>query len=137
MTPYQHTVQYYETDQMQISHHSNYVRWMEEARVAFLAELGFPYEKLEASGLIFPVVSVKCDYKTPTTFADVISITVKVKQFSGVRLVLSYQMTLLDQTVVCLAESSHCFTTKAGKIVNLKKANQDFYQALVANLEAN
>ena len=55
MTPYQHTVQYYETDQMQISHHSNYIRWMEEARVAFLACIGFPYEKIEASGLISPV----------------------------------------------------------------------------------
>lgn len=121
MTPYQHTVRYYETDQIQISHHSNYIRWMEEARVAFLACIGFPYEKIEASGLISPVVSVKCDYKAPTTFADVISITVTVKQFSG----------------VCLTESSHCFTTKAGNIINLKKTNPDFYQALVANLKAD
>ena len=137
MTAYQDTVQYYETDQMQISHHSNYIRWMEEARVAFLACIGFPYEKIEASGLISPVVSDKCDYKAPTTFADVISITVTVKQFSGVRLALGYRMTLPDHTVVCLAESSHCFTTKAGNIVNLKKTNPDFYQALVANLKAD
>ena len=46
-------------------------------------------------------------------------------------------MTLPDQTVVCLAESSYCFTTKAGNIVNLKKTNPDFYQALVANLKAD
>ena len=32
---YIHTVQYYETDKMGITHHSNYIRWMEEARVDF------------------------------------------------------------------------------------------------------
>ena len=47
MEPYLHHVQYYETDRMGITHHSNYIRWMEEARVAFLEELGWGYEKLE------------------------------------------------------------------------------------------
>ena len=31
-TVYMHEVQYYETDAMQIVHHSNYIRWFEEAR---------------------------------------------------------------------------------------------------------
>lgn len=39
MNAYQHTVQYYETDRMGITHHSNYIRWMEEARVDFLQQL--------------------------------------------------------------------------------------------------
>ena len=30
LIPYCHTVQYYETDQMAIVHHSNYIRWFEE-----------------------------------------------------------------------------------------------------------
>ena len=36
MKPYIHKVQYYETDKMGITHHSNYIRWMEEARVDFM-----------------------------------------------------------------------------------------------------
>ena len=39
---YIHQAQYYETDQMGIIHHSNYIRWMEEARIAYMDELGFP-----------------------------------------------------------------------------------------------
>lgn len=35
MEPYLHKVQYYETDKMGIAHHSNYIRWMEEARWIF------------------------------------------------------------------------------------------------------
>lgn len=42
-----HEVQYYETDRMGITHHSNYVRWMEEARTFFLREIGWAYEKLK------------------------------------------------------------------------------------------
>lgn len=50
-----HEVQYYETDRMGITHHSNYVRWMEEARTFFLREIGWPYEKIEEEGIISPV----------------------------------------------------------------------------------
>ena len=31
--PYEHHAKYYETDQMGIIHHSNYIKWMEEARM--------------------------------------------------------------------------------------------------------
>ena len=41
MFTYTHVVQYYETDRMGITHHSNYIRWMEEARVAMLEDMGY------------------------------------------------------------------------------------------------
>ena len=37
---YEPYTQYYETDQMGCVHHSNYIRWMEEARVDFLPKWG-------------------------------------------------------------------------------------------------
>ena len=74
-----HEVQYYETDRMGITHHSNYVRWMEEARTFFLREIGWPYEKIEEEGIISPVTSISCDYKATSTFADEISIEIIVK----------------------------------------------------------
>ena len=42
--PYKHLVQYYETDQMGIVHHSNYIKWFEEARSFLLEENGFGYK---------------------------------------------------------------------------------------------
>ena len=47
MKPYRHLVQYYETDMMGVARHANYIRWMEEARVDFLSQLGFPYAAME------------------------------------------------------------------------------------------
>ena len=52
MYSYLHKVQYYETDQMKVVHHSNYIRWMEEARIAFLDSIGVCYAQLEERGII-------------------------------------------------------------------------------------
>ncbi|NLB15722.1 MAG: acyl-CoA thioesterase, partial [Clostridiales bacterium] len=59
---YCHKVQYYETDQMGIVHHSNYIRWMEEARCAWRYEKGFGLETFEKVGVVSPVVSLSCRY---------------------------------------------------------------------------
>ena len=48
---YRRKAQYHETDQMGVIHHANYVKWMEEARVAYLDALGFGYVDIERAGL--------------------------------------------------------------------------------------
>ena len=71
MEKYIHKVQYYETDKMQITHHSNYIRIMEEARMDFLSQIGWGYENLEREGIVSPVVDLSCEYKKTTTFSDI------------------------------------------------------------------
>ncbi|MBP1554347.1 MAG: acyl-CoA thioesterase, partial [Oscillospiraceae bacterium] len=78
MELYTHKVHYYETDKMGITHHSNYIRWMEEARIDFLGKIGCGYDKIEAMGIISPVTAVDCRYKSTTTFGDVVTIDVWV-----------------------------------------------------------
>ena len=68
--PYKRRAYYYETDKMSIVHHSNYIRWLEEARVHMLSEVGYPFEKMEAMGLLMPVLSVECKYRFPIRFDD-------------------------------------------------------------------
>ena len=58
MKPYKRTVQYYETDMMGITHHANYIHWMEEARVDFMEQMGFPYSRMEAEGVVSPVLEL-------------------------------------------------------------------------------
>lgn len=131
MKPYLHKVQYYETDRMGITHHSNYVRWLEEARVAFLEDIGWSYATLEQNGVISPVVSVECKYLKSTTFDDIISISVTVKEFKGVKLILDYQLiNTKTNEIVCQAQSAHCFTTKDGKLLRLTNSHPQFAQCL-------
>lgn len=129
MTPYRHTVQYYETDKMGITHHSNYIRFMEEARVAFLSGIGFGYDKMESEGMASPVVSIQCDYKRPTTFADVIDIFISVKEVTRAKLTLTYEMKRGEETV-CLAQSSHCFLSKEGRPISIPKCYPEFYKKM-------
>ena len=116
---------------MGITHHSNYIRWMEEARVAFLEELGWGYEKLEDMGIVSPVTQAACEFKKPTTFSDVVEITVEVREYRGVRLLLSYRM-VNERTKELVAEgtSGHCFLNREGQVMILKKEHPEFDKIL-------
>ena len=127
---YTHTVQYYETDRMQVTHHSNYIRWMEEARVDFLHDIGWDYEKLEEKDVFSPVIRVDFSYKNSTTFADVVEVYTWVKEFKGVKLVIGYEMKKQDGTLVCEAVSEHCFLNSEGKPVRVNREMPEFYEAL-------
>lgn len=131
MIPYTHKIHYYETDKMGVTHHSNYIRWMEEARIDFFEKIGFPYDKFEEEGIISPVVAVDCKYKATTTFPEEIEVYVSIKEFKGIKLVVGYEMKKAkDGSVVFNGTSEHCFIDARGKILNLKKINPEFYQVL-------
>ena len=122
MEKYIHKVKYYETDKMGVTHHSNYIRWMEEARVDFLDKIGFSYKKLEDMGAISPVIGVECEYKISTQFDDVIEIQVEVFEFKGVKLVFKYTMTdVASGKVVAVGKTKHCFVNRENKPIILKK----------------
>ncbi len=106
--PYLHEVKYYETDKMGITHHSNYIRFMEEARIDWMDQLGYGFDRMEAEGIVSPVVGVNCNYKKSTTYKDLIEITVSVKEMGEVKLIIAYDMRV-DGKTVCTGETVHCF----------------------------
>lgn len=131
MENYIHKVQYYETDKMGVTHHSNYIKWMEEARVDFLEKIGYPYNKLEENGVISPVISVECNYIEPTTFNDEVEIKVGVEEYRGVRLVISYIMkNAKTQKVVLEGKTKHCFVNGEGKPIIIKKSYKELDETL-------
>ena len=132
---YTHKVHYYETDKMGITHHSNYIRWMEEARIDFLKQIGWGYEEIESMGIISPVTSVECKYKSTTTFADEVYIDIWVEEFKGVKLKIRYNMQKGDGTSVCEAVSEHCFINKEGKIISLKREYPQIFNDIVQHLK--
>lgn len=136
MNLYQHRVQYYETDQMGITHHSNYIRWMEEARIDFLGQIGWNYRKLEESGIISPVTALDCKYRISTLFDDVITIAVWVEEFKGIKLKLGYEMRNEAGALVFEGKSEHCFLNREKKIVNIRKECPDFHKALSSYAES-
>ena len=57
------------------------------------------------------------------------------KKFSGIKLILQYEMKNEAGKIVALAESAHCFLDKDGKMLRLAKQFPAFYQALVMRSE--
>ena len=130
LKPLIRSVQYYETDMMGVTHHANYIHWMEEARIDFMDQLGFPYAKMEAGGVISPVTELSCKYRKPSSFGDEITITVTVESLGPVRMTLLYDMRNRDGETVCTARSEHAFLSRDGRILRLKREMPDFCAAI-------
>ena len=126
---YERKINYYETDRMGIVHHSNYIRFMEEARCYLLEKVGMPYSAFEEKGVMIPVLGVNCDFKHHVTFDDTILIKLYVKDFNGVRLTMGYSATEKNTgEIVFTGETRHCFTNLDLKPIRLQKSIPDFYE---------
>ena len=134
---WQHQIQYYETDQMRIAHHSNYIRWFEEARTYALDQAGFGYGSMEESGVMSPVVSVNAEYKEMSRFPETLLIETRVKRYNGIRLVISYVVKEKETGEVrCVGESSHCFIdSRSYQLVSLKHSHPEIHEILLTMLD--
>ena len=117
---YRHEIRYYECDRMGITHHSNYVRIMEEARIDFLDKIGYGFDRIEAEGVVSPVVSVECKYKSPTTFKDIVEVEVSLCNMSDLKFEFKYVMKK-DGKLVAEGHSVHCFTENGRPVVIAKR----------------
>lgn len=135
--PYIHHAKYYETDQMGIIHHSNYIRWMEEARIDAMNQLGISYGGLEKMGIISPVLSVSCQYRNMVHFDDSVMIKVKAVKYTGVKLELEYEFMDVETGTVCTTgTSAHCFLDRNGRPVSLKRECPEIDEKFRKMLEA-
>lgn len=133
---FERKINYYETDRMGIVHHSNYIRYLEEARCYWLEKVEMPFSLLEENGITIPVLGVNCTYKYHVTFDDTILINVFVKEYSGVRMTIGYDVKdKKTGKTVLLGETKHCFTDKNLKPINLKKYAPDFSNKIEDLLE--
>ena len=128
---YRRKVHYYETDQMGIVHHSNYIRWFEEARIDFLEQIGLSMTEIEKNGVQIPVLSVTSNYKTMTRFGEEILIGLRMEKYNGIKMKISYEIRDADTGEIRnTGFSEHCFLDKTGKVISLKKEHTDMHELI-------
>lgn len=126
-----HKAQYYETDQMGIIHHSNYIRWFEEGRIHLLESIGCPYSRMEEEGILSPVLEITCQYRSMVHFGDLVDIIVSIESFNGVKLCVQYEIRDHEtQELRTTGTSRHCFLNKDGKLLSLKREAPAIYELL-------
>ena len=94
-------VRYYETDQMGIVHHSNYIRYFECGRNAMLKEMDMPMEKVEASGVMMAVVAVAAKYKVPAKLGDTLRIVSIIDTPPTAKVVVKTEIYNQNEQLVC------------------------------------
>ena len=93
-------VRYYETDQMGVVHHSNYIRYFEIARNTMMSEGGFPIEICEKEErVMIPIVKVDCTFKHPARMGDVLTATATIDRVPLAKLVVKQSVRNQDGEV--------------------------------------
>ena len=135
MKGYKHTVHYYETDKMGFVHHSNYLRWFEEARLDFMDKKGFSYKEFEDLGYISPVLSAECKYKKSAFFGETVKVETKLVSYD-VRHKFTYVVTNAETgEVKATGETTHCNLDEHGRVISLKKKMPELYERFQAMVE--
>ena len=117
---YKRKINYYETDNMGIVHHSNYIRYFEEARIFALDAVGLNYADIERMGILIPVLECECKYIKSARFGMSLTIETRITAFDGVRMEMSYTA-VNDENgdTVVTGKTRHCFLNGSFKPLSL------------------
>jgi len=135
MYEYSRPVFYYETDKMGVVHHSNYIRWLEEARTRFFDENDLAYVVTESLGVMSPITDVSVKYKFPAKFGDVFTVKLIMTKYTGVRFRIDYLVVNQDGDILLEGESGHAFIDEKLKPVSLAKTIPERHKRMKVLLE--
>jgi acyl-CoA thioester hydrolase len=104
-------VRYGETDQMGYMYYGNYAEFFEVGRVEMLRSQGMTYSSMEASGIMMPVMEMKCKYLKPARYDEEISIRVILDKMPGVKIHFRYELYNEQDELIHLAETLLVFVS--------------------------
>jgi acyl-CoA thioester hydrolase len=73
-------------------YYGNYAEFYEVGRVEMLRSLGMTYKGMEASGVMMPVLELKCKYLKPARYDEEIRIRVIMDKMPGVKIHFRYEL---------------------------------------------
>ena len=107
-------VRFAETDAMGIVHHSRYLPYLEEARVAYLRHIGHPYDEIRAAGIDMVVLEAFVRYRSPLRFDDLVDVSVALAESGRTTFQMAYLLTAAE-SVRATAVTVHGSITRDGR----------------------
>ena len=111
---YNMQTRYSDTAQDGIVHHSSFVLYLEEARLAFFKAAGLDINEIEKEKMLVPVIDLSLKYLKSLRSSEDIEVQVYVSAFSKVRFTLCYQI-FREDSCVAKASVTHCFLNASFK----------------------
>ena len=118
-----HRVGFHETDAMGIVHHANYLKFFEDARVAWLDEHDRGYGHYMELGLHFAVTHVEVDYSRSARFDDRLCVTTWMEWVRGASLRMGYRISLGEDTIVTGA-TEHASVNGEGRVRRIPREDR-------------
>lgn len=127
-------VNFYDTDAMEVVHHSNYIRWFEIGRVEFLREAGITLGELMDDGIVFPITDVSAKFLSRGRFDDVLVIETTPTALTKAKMAFDYRV--LDAEtgrVLVLGHTQNVYTSReTGRIERLSDKYWTILKAAMA-----
>ena len=125
-------VRYAETDKMGIVHHSNYAVWVEVGRTDYFKYAGISVAEIEKMGILLPLYSIECKFKSPAQYGDEVIVTTEVKQLTKTRMIFEYKVTnAADGKLLVTGETGHAWVNSSMKPINMGRVLPDVYHKLL------
>ncbi len=102
-------VRYGETDQMGYMYYGNYAGFFEVGRVEMLRSIGLTYKWMEETGIMMPVLELKCRYLKPAFYDEEISIKVTMEKMPGVKIHFKYELFNEKEELIHIGETLLAF----------------------------
>lgn len=130
---YTRRIKFYETDLMKIVHHSNYLRFCEEARVEWAISKGLMTYQQPNGAFQLAVLETKVKHLKPCLFGDDLAILVQA-EMSGVKVRFQYRILKLLKEIKATEINATTDKNATDKNANDKKDSDKNAQTVEDNL---
>ena len=113
-------VGYADTDRAQVVHHSNYLRYLESARVEYLRSRGFDFRAMELThGLSLTVVEANVRYRGGARFDDMLELRTWVGEANRAKLRFDSLVVRGDEVLTSAQITVCCVKIPEAKLVSM------------------
>jgi acyl-CoA thioester hydrolase len=108
-------VRYAETDQMGQMYYGRYAELFEVGRVEALRSIGFPYKRIEESGVMLPVRELSIRYHRPARYDDEVTMRTTITALPSVRIHFRYELRDASDALLTEGETTLVFVDSLTK----------------------
>lgn len=125
-------VGYHDTDCYGVAWHGHYIRWMEDARVELLRELGWNSEQLLHVDVLLPVANIECKYRKSISLDQLAFVHCWIDSLGNNSVIFGYKIYNSHKTLLTDASIMLVTTDKKGKL--LRRMPETLYKTLSDNV---
>lgn len=133
---YKTIARFSDTDSYGVVHHSNYFRWMEEARMQMMEDvLKLSLEELIRDGIQFPVINLEGKYIKSVFARQTVTVIVHIIYDKSTRLVFEYEIHNDEDELVFRGKTVHALTKNHKIIYAMPEEYNNLFQKVMKDFE--